>query len=177
MKLTEFLSPENIYYGVDASSKKRLLELVGQYVAEYLNKESDSSTEENICPISCFSSLFKREKLGSTSINNGVALPHSKLSVDECPIFKKPIAVFLRLEKGVDYEAQDNRDVDLVYAVLYPEQCCDVYKDSLQIIANRLSDKALLKQLRSAEDSQTIWAILQQSDENMLPKLEFESLS
>ncbi|OOH89789.1 PTS sugar transporter subunit IIA [Pasteurellaceae bacterium 15-036681] len=174
MILTEFLPFENIHCDVDASSKKRVLELVGYYIAEYFNKNEASQLNENkgVCPIDCFSLLFKREKLGSTSINNGVALPHAKLAECECSTIEKPVAVFLRLEKGVDYEAQDNRDVDLIYAVLFPEQSCERYKGALQKIAQQLNDKTLLKQLRAAEDSQAIWSILQQSDEHNLEQTE-----
>ena len=158
MQLTEFLTPEHIYYGVVVSSKKRLLELAGKTVAESLQLEYSLNTKE-MCPVNCFENLFKREKLGSTSIGNGIALPNAKLPSD-CAELNQPIALFFKLEQSIDYEASDNKEVDLVYAMMFPEGCCEKYKGYLQQIAQKLSDKALAKQLRAAQSADEIWQIL-----------------
>lgn len=173
-KLTEFLSPENIRQGVLVSSKKRALELVGKIVSESLNTskyltETDENSEE-ICPIDCFSQLFKREKLGTTGLNQGIALPHAKLPACNTLILEKPIAVFLQLEEAVDYEAQDNKEVDLIYAIMFPENSCEQYKHCLVEIAQQLTDKTLLKQLRAANSAEDIWQILMYADNH--PKTE-----
>lgn len=128
-KLTEFLSPENIRQGIVVSSKKRALEIVGKIIAESINnkasniinneEQQDKDDNEIICPIECFSNLFKREKLGTTGLNYGVALPHAKLPVCEEYTFDKPIAVFLQLEEAIDYDSQDNKEVDLIYAIMF----------------------------------------------------------
>ncbi|AGH38204.1 PTS system, nitrogen regulatory IIA-like protein [Bibersteinia trehalosi USDA-ARS-USMARC-188] len=164
MKLTEFLTPENIRLGVAVSSKKRALELVGEVVADYLNQQQDSETGQNLCPVACFTNLFKREKLGSTGINQGVALPHAKLPENSCASLPKPVAVFLKLEEPIEFEASDNKHVDLIYALLFPEDCCGEYKNKLPEIAQLLGDKALLKQLRAAESADDIWQILDRSE-------------
>lgn len=167
-KLTEFLSPENIRHGVLVSSKKRALELIGKIVAQYINQSqcSQQSEEqvETICPISCFSNLFKREKLGSTGLNQGVALPHAKLPACKTLVLDKPIAVFLQLEEAIDYVAQDHKDIDLIYAIMFPENSCEQYKNCLPQIAKQLTDKPLLKQLRAAESAEDIWQILMYAD-------------
>ncbi|MFA9499515.1 PTS sugar transporter subunit IIA [Mannheimia sp. E30BD] len=165
-KLTEFLSPENIRQGVLVSSKKRALELVGKVVAESINHAKQHSHEESeiLCPIECFSNLFKREKLGTTGLNQGIALPHAKLPACESVILEKPIAIFLQLEEAIDYEAQDHKDVDLIYAIMFPENSCEQYKGCLPQIAKQLSDKSLLKQLRAAESAEDIWQILVYAD-------------
>lgn len=173
-KLTEFLSPENIRQGVLVSSKKRALELVGKIVSESLNTskyltKTDENSEE-ICPIDCFSQLFKREKLGTTGLNQGIALPHAKLPACNTLILEKPIAVFLQLEEAVDYEAQDNKEVDLIYAIMFPENSCEQYKHCLVEIAQQLTDKTLLKQLRAANSAEDIWQILMYADNH--PKTE-----
>lgn len=173
-KLTEFLSPENIRQGVLVSSKKRALELVGKIVSESLNTskyltETDENSEE-ICPIDCFSQLFKREKLGTTGLNQGIALPHAKLPACNTLTLEKPIAVFLQLEEAVDYEAQDNKEVDLIYAIMFPENSCEQYKHCLVEIAQQLTDKTLLKQLRAANSAEDIWQILMYADNH--PKTE-----
>lgn len=165
MKLTQFLRPENIQQGVFLSSKKRALELVGKIVATSLNTELSSLPENAVCPIECFSQLFKREKLGSTALNHGIALPHSKLPYNDCLSLDQPIAVFLQLETPIDFDAEDNKEVDLIYAILFPENQCDEYVTSLADLAFRLNDKSLLKQLRGANSAEDIWAILNNADQ------------
>lgn len=167
MKLTTFLSPTNIRQGIELSSKKRALEVIGQIVAEHINQQGnpEQEIETHLCPIECFSCLFKREKLGSTGINQGVALPHAKLPEISNFVLEQPIAVFLQLAKPINYEATDNKDVDLIYAILFSEESCAKYKHCLSEIATKLSDKTLLKQLRSAESIEDIWQTLQRFDE------------
>lgn len=169
MKLTEFLTIENIRQGALVSSKKRALELVGKIIAESLNKRYGCQEEtEGLCPIECFGNLFKREKLGSTSLNHGIALPHAKLPNRSTLSVEKPIAVFIQLETPIDYEASDNKDVDLIYAVMFPEGHCEEYKGCLQDIAQRLSDKTLIKQLRSAESAEEIWQLFEYADNQII---------
>ncbi|MEG9530108.1 PTS sugar transporter subunit IIA [Mannheimia indoligenes] len=164
-KLTEFLSPENIRQGVLVSSKKRALELVGKVVAESINQlENLQEQGEALCPVECFTKLFKREKLGTTGLNQGIAIPHAKLPACNGLTLDKPIAVFLQLEEAIDYEAQDNKDVDLIYAIMFPENSCEQYKSCLPQIAKQLADKSLLKQLRAAESAEDIWQILVYAD-------------
>lgn len=165
MKLTQFLTPDNIYYGVVISSKKRALELIGKIVAESVNQHIQPEAEQPLCPVECFTHLFKREKLGSTALNNGVAMPHAKLPACEMLQLNSPIAIFLQLETPIDYEAQDHKEVDLIYALLFPENSCAQYKDGLADIAQALTDKNLLKHLRAAESAQDIWQILTYADQ------------
>lgn len=163
MAFSEFLKPELIRHAVIASSKKRVLEMIGQISADYFNQHQPLSEEQQeICAVACFNCLFKREKLGSTCINNGIALPHAKLP--QCETFTKPIAVFLQLETAIDYDAADNRPVDLVFAMLFPEGSCEQYKSVLPDLAQKLSNKTLAKQLRSATSIEEIWQIFEYAD-------------
>ena|SRR3712207_2343505 len=162
MKLTEFLSEATIRQGVLLSSKKRALELAGKVIAEAINQENPE--QNGICPIECFGNLFKREKLGSTSIANGVAFPHAKLPHSENMVLNKPVATFLQLETPIDYESNDNKEIDLIYAIMIPENCCEQYREGLKELAQRLSDKNLAKQLRSANSAEEIWQILEYAD-------------
>ena len=163
-KLTDFLSPETIQHGVFLSSKKRALELVGKLAAQVLNQHNEES--HPICPVECFSQLFKREKLGSTALNHGIALPHAKLPPSDFP-FTQPIAVFLQLETPIDYDAQDQKEVDLIYAILFPAAYCETHRASLSKIAQKLADKNLLKHLRNAQSADEIWQILCYADKAM----------
>lgn len=173
MKLTDFLSPADVHYGVLASSKKRLLEYIGKQVADRLNQhaategEPDNQTdvEPHCCPVECFNQLFKREKLGCTALNQGIALPHAKLPPHTT--FSHPIAFFLQLDTAIDYEADDHKEVDLIYAIFFPEAGCDEYKSQLRQLVERLSDKNLLKQLRAATSSDDLWQILSQADQQL----------
>lgn len=168
MKLTEFLVPDNIHYGIFLSSKKRALEVIGKFVADYLNQNSENAENEDpLCPVACFSNLFKREKLGTTALNNGIALPHSKLPECAHLSIEKPIAIFLRLEEPIDFDAEDHKEVDLIYAILFPEQNCESYRSALTELSQKLSDKNLLKQLRAAESAEDIWHIFSYADQHI----------
>ncbi|QIW15516.1 PTS sugar transporter subunit IIA [Pasteurellaceae bacterium RH1A] len=158
MKFTYFLKPELIRHDVIASSKKRSLEMIGELAASYFNQQYG----EERCKVACFSSLFKREKLGSTCINNGIALPHAKLPASQH--FSQPLALFLQLADPIDFEAADNREVDLIFAMFFPEGACEQYKSALPDLAQRLSDKHLAKQLRSAGSAEEIWQVFEYAD-------------
>lgn len=166
MILTEFLTPDNIRLDVPASCKKRALEITGKMIAEAVGKQLPLTEEEReeLCPIACFSNLFKREKLGCTGLTNGIAMPHAKLPHDCENTLVHPIAVFMRLERPIDYEASDKKDVDLIYAIMFPENSCATYKDRLPQIAEKLSDKNALKQLRTAQSVEEIWQMLEYLD-------------
>lgn len=162
MKLTSFLSTSQIYCEVAVSSKKRCLEVAGSYLSALIEQtlvaSGESATPTDEC--FCFEQLIKREKLGCTAINQGVALPHAKLPDNLPDLFKEPLAVFLRLENAIDYEASDHKEVDLVFALLFPTNYCEQYRRYLPYAAEKLSDKNTLKQLRNAENAEQIWQIL-----------------
>lgn len=160
MLLTEFLTAENIHLDTPASCKKRTLEIAGKLLADAMRKQlPEEIGSDEACPIACFDALLKREKLGCTALNNGVAMPHAKLANACIQSLEKPIAVFMKLEQPVDYEAQDRKEVDLIYAILFPEQSCNHYKAYLPKIAEKLSDKNIIKQIRTAETEEDIWQL------------------
>ncbi len=172
MKLTEYLKPELIQLSTTFSSKKRALETIGTMVTNYLEQHSDE--EQDFSAIDCFSCLFKREKLGSTCLNYGIAVPHTKL-----PNWhgKAPIAVFLQLENPVDFETVDNKEIDLIFAVIFPDKENEEYKDNLQQIVTILNNKPLAKLLRTTTAFNDIWDIFEQSSLPREDKKELESSS
>ncbi|MDG6895735.1 PTS IIA-like nitrogen regulatory protein PtsN [Volucribacter amazonae] len=149
MKFTELLTPDNIRQGVLCSSKKRLLELVAEILAQ----------QGNLDPHVCFDKLFNREKVGCTCLGNGVAIPHAKL-----PSGEKPLAVFIQLENPIEFNAADRREVDLFFAIMLPEQQCQTCLPMLQALAQKLTDKSLCKQLRNAKSAVEIWQIFEMVD-------------
>ncbi|WP_288062128.1 PTS IIA-like nitrogen regulatory protein PtsN [Rodentibacter caecimuris] len=154
MKLTELFHPENIRQGVCFSSKKRLFESIAHFIVEQLHGEKGEQA--------CFECLFEREKLGNSGLGNGVAMPKAKLPAKATD---KALAVFLQLETPIDYDAQDGKPIDLVFAVLVPENQCQTYIPVLSDLTEKLIDKNFLKQLRSAKSADEIWQVFEISDQ------------
>ena len=153
MNITELLSPENIRQGVSFSSKKRLFESIAHFVIEQVNDEKGEQV--------CLECLFEREKLGNSGLGNGIAMPKAKIPVT---LSDKAIAVFMQLDTPIDYDSSDGKFVDLVFAVLVPENQCVTYMPILSFLTERLTDKNLLKQLRSAKSAEDIWQVFEISD-------------
>lgn len=143
---SDLLSPPRILANVSINSKKRLLELISLTLAKK-NKELNSRE--------IFESLCAREHLGNTTLGNGVAMPHGRISgTDDVE------AIFLRLIKPLALEADDGQAVDLVFALVVPEQCTEDHTKLLESIAERFSDTQWVNQLREAEDSNELWQLL-----------------
>ena len=153
MKFTTLLSPDDIRQGVAFSSKKRLFESIATFVVEKLHSENGKQA--------CFECLFEREKLGNSGLGNGVAMPKAKLPAT---VSDKILTVFMQLETPVEYDAVDNKPVDIVFAVLVPENHCQEYIPVLAEINEKLTDKNLIKQLRSAQSADEIWQIFECAD-------------
>ena len=105
--------------------------------------------------------LFEREKLGNSGLGNGIAMPKAKIPVT---LSDKAIAVFMQLDTPIDYDSSDGKFVDLVFAVLVPENQRATYMPILSFLTERLTDKNLLKQLRSAKSAEEIWQVFEISD-------------
>lgn len=165
MKFTALLQPENIRHGVICSSKKNLLELIGRIGAKQCGMAEFDEVQ-------CFENLFNREKLGCTALGSGVALPRARL-----PKGTSPIVIFLQLADAIDYDAADHRNVDLVFALLIPEEQCVDYKNTLEEISDKLTDKNWCKRLRNAQSAVEIWQVFEamdQQDDNLATETENE---
>lgn len=152
MKFTELLTPQTLRQGMISSSKKRVFESIARIVEEQLPMENGEQY--------CFDCLFNREKLGNSGLGGGVAMPKGRL-----PQGTKPIGVFIQLETPIEYDAADKRDVDLIFAVLIPENRRGDYAQCLPKLADYLMDKSLCKQLRSAKSADEIWKIFLHYDQ------------
>lgn len=146
MIVSDLLSPERVLPMVRTSSKKRLLELVSQALVQ--NDDSLDSRE-------VFESLCARERLGSTGLGNGVAIPHGRVGGSS-----EVQAVFIRLAKPLAFDAADGEPVDLLFALAVPERCTSDHLKLLSQIAERFSDMELLEKLRSAENSNELIQLL-----------------
>ncbi|AMG02900.1 PTS IIA-like nitrogen regulatory protein PtsN [Vibrio mimicus] len=145
MQLSEVLSLDCTKSAVQCSSKKRALEIISEIAALHTGQ---NATE-------LFECILSREKMGSTGIGNGIAIPHARMSDSE-----KAVAVLLQCEEPIEFDAIDNRPVDLLFALLVPEDQCKEHLKTLACMAERLNDKQILKQLRHAESDQELYNIM-----------------
>ncbi|MHC6526199.1 MULTISPECIES: PTS IIA-like nitrogen regulatory protein PtsN [unclassified Vibrio] len=145
MQLSEVLSLDCTKSAVHCTSKKRALEMISEIVAEHTGL---NSTE-------LFECMLSREKMGSTGIGNGIAIPHARMSESD-----KAVAVLLQCDEPIEFDAIDNRPVDLLFALLVPDAQCKEHLQTLSKMAERLNDKQILKQLRSAQSDQELYDIM-----------------
>ena len=143
MKLAELISQDSVICNADVSSKKRALE----FLAELLAKESATGDAFDI-----FQHLTEREKLGSTSLGHGVAIPHARTSGSD-----KAIGAFIKLEHGIDFDSPDNKPTDLLFALIVPEHYTDEHLEILSSLASCFSDEALCHNLRSSDTSKVLY--------------------
>ncbi len=142
MTLETILPPERALFDVPGGSKKRVLEFYSTFIAQ--NTPSLDSQE-------VFSRLIGRERLGSTGIGNGVAIPHAR-----SPHCKAPIAGFLKLAEPVDFDAVDGEPVDLVFVLLVPEEADDAHLALLAQVAGVMNDVETRSTLRKSASQQEL---------------------
>lgn len=147
MELTDILSPMRVAQGVTAGSKKRALEFVSRLLGQ-----DDKLTSQDV-----FESLVGRERLGSTALGHGVALPHGRLKQST-----KTYGAFVQLTQGVDFDAADRNPVDLVFAIIVPEACTEEHLQLLALIAELFSDETMRQKLRGAKTADELYALLTQ---------------
>lgn len=100
---------------------------------------------------------MSREKVGSTGIGNGIAIPHGRSSQID-----KAVAVLIQCAEPIQFDAIDNQPVDLLFALLVPDEQCKEHLKTLSLMAEKLSDKQVLKKLRNAGSDQELFEIMTQ---------------
>lgn len=145
MNFSDLLSPDCTRCAVEGTSKKKLLEIISQIAAPKLC---------NITRIDVFESLLSRERLGSTGIGLGIAIPHGRL-----PGASQPVAVLLTMAKPIDFDAIDNQPVDIVFALLVPENEQEQYLQTLAEVARKMNDKTCTRALREADSDKALYDI------------------
>ena len=147
MQVSELLELERISCSTQAASKKRVLEQLSALLAE---------NQSDLTQTQVFDSLLSRERLGSTGLGHGVAIPHGRVKNSD-----KTLVALLKLDQGIDYDAVDNQPVDLLFALLVPEQSTDEHLQLLSQLAEMFSDPELVKQLRAANDPHSLLNTIQ----------------
>ncbi len=141
-----FLAVERIGCQVDASSKKKILEELGKLFEGC----APGLTQDTV-----FDRLLERERLGSTGLGNGIALPHARM-----PELEQAHGAFLQLSAGVDFDAIDNQPVDLVFALLVPEAATQEHLQLLAGLATLFSQSTFCERLRRTKDRATLLRLL-----------------
>ena len=146
MQISEILIPERTLCGVSTGSKKAALEIMSSLIA---------SADSSLTQTEVFNSLISREKLGSTGLGNGIALPHGRLKHSQ-----NTLGAFVRLQTGIDYDAIDMKPVDLLFALLVPEESTQEHLNILARLAEMFSNKENVARLRTEQSRDEIFAVL-----------------
>lgn len=145
MPLNDILTPASVFPALRVGSKKQALQELSARAAELLKRD-----EREI-----FETLNQRERLGSTGVGNGIAIPHGKLAKMD-----RLFGIFARLDKPIDFEALDGEPVDLIFLLLAPEAAGADHLKALARIARLLRDHEVANKLRTTRDPNVIHAIL-----------------
>jgi len=148
MDLEDLLTKDAIIAGLKAKSKKQAIQELSAKAAELTGL-----SEREI-----FDTLLQRERLGSTGVGHGIAIPHGKLTR-----LDRLVGLFAKLDKPVDFDALDDEPVDLVFLLLAPEGAGADHLKALARIARQLRDAEVTKGIRAASDATTIYGFLTQS--------------
>jgi nitrogen PTS system EIIA component len=144
-RLAAILPASNVLVGVDATSKKRVFEAAG-VLFENLQQIARGTVTDN---------LFARERLGSTGLGHGVAIPHGRIKG-----LKNPLAAVLRLEQPIPFDAPDDEPVALLIFLLVPEAATQRHLEILSEIAELLSDRDLRERLKTAESAEALHKLI-----------------
>lgn len=150
MKLTNLINENCTLCAVPVNSKKRVLELLCEKAAESFEEFNTYTLLEN---------LLAREKMGSTGIGNGIAIPHGRLTEGD-----KVIVVIATTQSPIEFDAIDNRPVDIFIALFVPEENCQQHLSTLQSIAQIFSNKQICKQVRKCQTSTELFNLLKNNN-------------
>ena len=149
IKIDSLLSQDCTLCAVPGKSKKFILQQISDLAATKIH----SSTAKDL-----LISLTNREKLGSTGIGKGIAIPHGKISNDE-----QAVAVLVTVDKPILFDAIDDKPVDIFFALFVPENSCEQHLQTLASVAQFFSDKENSKQVRRCQNSQQLFKLITQA--------------
>ncbi|PHV10661.1 PTS IIA-like nitrogen regulatory protein PtsN [Chitinimonas sp. BJB300] len=143
--IASILPPDNVFLDLDLTSKKRLFEQAGLLF----------ENSQGIARSATFDALFAREKLGSTGLGQGVAIPHGRIKG-----IKQAVGTFVRLKTPIAFEAPDGKPVSLAFVLLVPEQATDLHLQILSELAQLFSDKKSREALCAATTVEESYRLL-----------------
>lgn len=145
MPLSDILAPDAVFPSLKVNNKKQAIHELSVHAARITGQDNRK----------IFEILLQRERLGSTGVGNGVAIPHGKM-----PKLGRIFGLFAQLEQPVDFEALDGAPVDLVFVLLAPEGAGADHLKALALIARLLRDTKIAEKLRTSHDPNALYAIL-----------------
>lgn len=140
-QISHLLPQENIVLDLEVSSKKRVFEHAGLVF----------ENNQGIARSAVFDSLFSREKLGSTGLGRGIAIPHGRIKG-----LKEACGAFIRLTTPIPFDSPDGEPVSLLFVLLVPEQATEQHLQILSELAERFSDRSCREALSLATDAETV---------------------
>jgi len=142
MNIAEIIAPERIAINVNLTSKKAVLERLAEML---------SSAEPRLKTKDVFESLLARERLGTTGLGAGIAIPHGRVSTDAASI-----GAFLRTDTAIDFDAVDNAPVDLFFALCVPENASEDHLALLALLAAKFSNSEFVAKLRESPEEAAV---------------------
>ena len=143
MKLADYIKPENVILNLDVSSKAQALQAMSASASKLAAIPADT----------ILSALLKREKLGSTGVGQGVALPHTRIAGTS-----RPVALVARLTQPIDFESIDGKPVDIVFLLLTPDEEPNKHLNVLACFSRKLRSPGVLDQMRAAKDATSLYS-------------------
>jgi len=151
MEISDLVTPASVVSKLRGTSKKQVL--------QDLAKKASEVTGQNERAI--FEVLMERERLGTTGVGNGIAIPHGKL-----PNMDELYGFFAHVEQPVDFQAIDDQPVDLIFLLLAPESAGADHLKALARVSRLLRDKSMCEKLRGTDSDDALFALLTESTEN-----------
>ncbi len=150
MNLSSLIFPDAVICNIEVNSKKRVLEVMAELLSLNIVEEKQKKNANHI-----FHLLIEREKLGSTGMGQGVALPHAR--TDLTP---QAIGAFIKLKQAIDFDSPDKKPTDLIFGLMVPERCTEQHLQILAHLASLFSDTGLCNALRNANTADECYSIL-----------------
>lgn len=148
MKINEMLTDSSFLVNFEATSKKHVLDELSKLAERNIKTDSQKLLD----------SLTTREKLGSTAVGKGIAIPHAN-----CPDLKKPSVFVALLSNGLDFNANDDQLVDIIFLLLAPHNSRSEHLQALALISRLLRNNDLTTKLRGCKNTESAFAVISQS--------------
>jgi PTS system nitrogen regulatory IIA component len=145
MEIADLITLEGVVPNLKVANKKQALQELAKRAAEVTGQYERA----------IFEVLLERERLGTTGVGNGIAIPHGKL-----PQLTRLYGLFARLEKPINFEAIDEQPVDLIFLLLAPEQAGADHLKALARVSRLLRDRGICEKLRGSDSAEALYALL-----------------
>jgi PTS system nitrogen regulatory IIA component len=148
MDLADLIAPEAVFPGLKAKTKKQALQELAERAAKLTGLDARDILD----------TLLQRERLGSTGVGRGIAIPHGRI-----PALHNIVTLFARLDEAIDFEALDAEPVDLIFLLLAPEHAGADHLKALARISRLLREPSSIEKLRASKGRAAIYSVLTES--------------